>query len=654
MQDRLSEAAEIISGQSIQRVKGSIEREEVKDSFPQNDLWTRQPFHAGGNLSARAQASRLNRVIANQPSGIAGSILRLQRKYGNGYVQHLLNLARQGEGGKASADVEAAIEAVRGGGQALDSGVRMEMEPAFGADFSGVRVHADTQADTLNRAVNARAFTTGQDIFFRDGEYSTDSSAGRELLAHELTHVVQQSGGVRAKLEISQPDDPAEQEADEVAQAVTRQAEVRKPESLPGGKSIPGNLAAVGRKRLQRDHQEVKSETKEHKSDPEEELRITAKTPLEAAITNVRQQYLWLFDEKKKGIAEFQKAAAFKEKPTILGTILKTCALVALAALTEGFGEFIAGGVVIEGISEHAEEVIHEVVKVAVSDSIKEGVEKGYEQIKDRVAEREMDALEAFVFIQNEALDEANRKTINIFDLSTRFREEDKKHPGTVRASLEKLRAELEGKLKDAAKLQFNASLDQWAVANARAELQEKKLIPETGQKGEKGGLDLSSLPGAGSINGVLNLLASVDDRDPSIQIGLFRASISGLSEPLMNNLQKRPIASLGIPIVIYIFIGGLLDRLIIRRNEAGMISVDGSPKGLLWLHDRFNPREQPIRTDWPKPPPSREHDLRHDYELSEAYKAAKPVIERDARFVLENYIGSRSILEWNVPFFTF
>jgi hypothetical protein len=68
------------------------------------------------------------------------------------------------------------------------------MEGSFGADFSGVRIHADQRADSLNRSLNARAFTTGNDIFFKQGEYKPDSGGGQKLLAHELTHVVQQNG----------------------------------------------------------------------------------------------------------------------------------------------------------------------------------------------------------------------------------------------------------------------------------------------------------------------------------------------------------------------------------------------------------------------------------------------------------------------------
>ena len=92
-------------------------------------------------------------------------------------------------------DLESAIQRARGGGQPLSDGVRQPMERAFGADFGGVRIHADGEADSLNRSIQARAFTTGQDIFLRQGEHRPGSSEGQRLLAHELTHVVQQNRG---------------------------------------------------------------------------------------------------------------------------------------------------------------------------------------------------------------------------------------------------------------------------------------------------------------------------------------------------------------------------------------------------------------------------------------------------------------------------
>jgi hypothetical protein len=77
----------------------------------------------------------------------------------------------------------------------MTEAVRAPLEDAFGVDFGGVKVHTGAEADALTRSVQARAFTTGRDIFFRAGEYAPGSRRGRELLAHELTHVVQQGGG---------------------------------------------------------------------------------------------------------------------------------------------------------------------------------------------------------------------------------------------------------------------------------------------------------------------------------------------------------------------------------------------------------------------------------------------------------------------------
>ncbi|MHC5939142.1 eCIS core domain-containing protein [Nostoc sp.] len=97
-------------------------------------------------------------------------------------------------GGEASTDLESTINRARGSGQPLEAGLQRSMGQAMGAEFSGVRVHTDTQADHLNQSIQAKAFTTGQDVFFRQGKYNHSSRGGQELIAHELTHVVQQTG----------------------------------------------------------------------------------------------------------------------------------------------------------------------------------------------------------------------------------------------------------------------------------------------------------------------------------------------------------------------------------------------------------------------------------------------------------------------------
>jgi len=139
-------------------------------------------------------------------------------------------------GGARSAlpdDVAAGIAAEQGGGSTLPGPVRDEMGAAFGADFSGVRLHSDPRAAQLSRSVGAEAFTSGRDIYLADPAGGRD----RELLAHELTHVVQQTaapaGGGPTR--VSDPAEPAEAEARHIARAVT------------GLGPIAGNQAVVRR-----------------------------------------------------------------------------------------------------------------------------------------------------------------------------------------------------------------------------------------------------------------------------------------------------------------------------------------------------------------------------------------------------------------------
>jgi len=100
-------------------------------------------------------------------------------------------------------------------GRALDPATRATMEQRFGADFGAVRVHTDAQAARSALAIGARAYAAGSEVVFGPGQYAPHTAAGRQLLAHELTHVVQ-GAGARADL-LSAPGSPAEREADGVA-----------------------------------------------------------------------------------------------------------------------------------------------------------------------------------------------------------------------------------------------------------------------------------------------------------------------------------------------------------------------------------------------------------------------------------------------------
>jgi len=116
-------------------------------------------------------------------------------------------------------------EVLNSPGQTLDAATRAFMEPRFGHDFSRVRVHTDSRAAESARAVQALAYTVGSHLVFDVGQYAPASLAGQRLLAHELTHVVQQGTGptrLNAKLEVSAPGDASEREADGMAERVVR------------------------------------------------------------------------------------------------------------------------------------------------------------------------------------------------------------------------------------------------------------------------------------------------------------------------------------------------------------------------------------------------------------------------------------------------
>jgi hypothetical protein len=121
------------------------------------------------------------------------------------------------EGGPVGPDTAQRISSARGGGSTLDGGTRATMESGFGTSFEDVRVHHDTESDVLNRRLTSHAFTTGSDIFLRTDASPSDS----RLMAHELTHVVQQrSMGGGGGMSVGAAGDPHESHADAMADTV--------------------------------------------------------------------------------------------------------------------------------------------------------------------------------------------------------------------------------------------------------------------------------------------------------------------------------------------------------------------------------------------------------------------------------------------------
>lgn len=116
---------------------------------------------------------------------------RLHRKNISRFASDIV--LRSGRGPPAANKTfEHTLRSAHGGGSALPEQTRDFMESRFGADFSGVRVHTDARAQEMNREIYAQAFTHGSDIYFNSGRYDPETPAGKSLLAHELTHTIQQ------------------------------------------------------------------------------------------------------------------------------------------------------------------------------------------------------------------------------------------------------------------------------------------------------------------------------------------------------------------------------------------------------------------------------------------------------------------------------
>jgi hypothetical protein len=199
-------AATVTSVQRKTLQKPTVQRENLEEEELQM-----KPRAGTVNTLQRKDESRPKTVFTKPgeetsrlPKPPAATISRVQRMADPQFTKSFF-IQRQGEeeelqmkpmhgpeGGAVEQSVEKQIQTARGGGKPLDDNVRGSMEKGFGADFSGVRVHMGGQADALNRLLNAKAFTVGNDVFFGQGQYNPGSSGGQELLAHELAHTVQQ------------------------------------------------------------------------------------------------------------------------------------------------------------------------------------------------------------------------------------------------------------------------------------------------------------------------------------------------------------------------------------------------------------------------------------------------------------------------------
>ena len=178
----------------VQRVMGKVQTKLVVN--PPDDQYEKEADRVADAVT-RAPASSVQRQ-AGEEEEIAtkrASDIQRQAEEPEEEEEEEEPIQAKAAGDRAmevSAGLEADINNARGSGQPLPDSVRSSLEPRLGHDFSQVHIHADAKADELSQQLGARAFTTGNDVFFREGAYQPSSEDGRGLIAHELTHVVQQ------------------------------------------------------------------------------------------------------------------------------------------------------------------------------------------------------------------------------------------------------------------------------------------------------------------------------------------------------------------------------------------------------------------------------------------------------------------------------
>lgn len=185
-------------------------------------IQTKLAMSAPGDAYER-EADHIAKQIMRMPErqhqhtcSCAGSCPKCQSKKSNALQRHLQPKRFQ-RSEPAKVDIPSSIhKTLQSTGQPLPASTRAFMEPRFGHNFSQVRVHTDTQAADSAGTINARAYTVGRDVVFGRGQYAPNTHSGRNLLAHELTHVVQQNASTqsgRNTLPIGEPGNSAEYKA---------------------------------------------------------------------------------------------------------------------------------------------------------------------------------------------------------------------------------------------------------------------------------------------------------------------------------------------------------------------------------------------------------------------------------------------------------
>ena len=255
------------------------------------------PLRVMGEDPIAFLASPKAALPANAPRR-AQAVTELQQQQGNTYVQQVVRR----------------VQADKGSGQPVPSDIRSEMEQSAGYDLDDVRVHTDRAADEASKALSAQAFTMDKDVFFskRHGQ-NLSSSEGKSLVAHELTHVIQQSEGNLSlsgeKVQIGQPGDVYEREADAVAHEVVSRLSQSDRVNHAQSSSLSGDIQEAEEDRqVKRDEVSVQRQVEE-----EEEEEIQPKRD-EAAVQMQEEEELEEYVQTKRDDMTVQRQVEEEEE----------------------------------------------------------------------------------------------------------------------------------------------------------------------------------------------------------------------------------------------------------------------------------------------------------------------------------------------------
>lgn len=185
-----------------EEIQKQADEEPVQKQQDENDIQQKQsPEHDTGEALAQRKAMETSSVgdvssIQRKDDEIQEKEEEIQEKEDEEKVQRSAS-ADTGD----TSNLENNLSSSKGGGNPMDQSTRSQMESGFGADFSGVRIHNDANAVQMNKDLGAQAFANGNDIYFNEGKYDPASKDGQHLLAHELTHTIQQGASSQSNVQ---------------------------------------------------------------------------------------------------------------------------------------------------------------------------------------------------------------------------------------------------------------------------------------------------------------------------------------------------------------------------------------------------------------------------------------------------------------------